>query len=501
LGLSALSLSTTALGLLNQVMLLRHFGAGTALDRYFQALAIPGFIAGQIALVFGYYLVPYYHRVMTGAGRQAFEQRFIRQLALLCIGLAVPGVMFSLLLAPGHERSWGGASPSAPMLLAALSWLSVMLANVGGAQGAFLNVRERFVLPATFPLLGQLGTSIALALDGGHDITVPLVGLNCGALAAVVLGQLALRASTQESAPQDLRSADDPNRPGLISFFRSASALPLVLSVFSAHFFIDALLAGRLQEGELSTLALSHRVNIGALGLLVAAFATPMTAELSREAASSERWNALLRSHLLRIALSGLAVCAFVGFNAERIAQLLVGSGKSTAASQSLMVDTIRVLACAGLPMLIGQFELRALLTCHRQRAAFIASAVWAICYLPMAWWSAPRHGALGLATTYLVAWTCLAFVVAVVLKLRPTRRTVAAFTLSSFAILLASGLGLELANGSSRALHGLMNAQLLELTSLASALAMSTAACVTVLRMWPRPAADLIGREPEPRT
>lgn len=447
LTLSGVSVATTAVGFIGQILLFRRFGAGSELDLYFYSLSIPSFLAGQIALVFGYYLVPYFsHEVEPGA-RVYFQRQLIKVLTLACVALSIPGIGVSLWMAPDAALAHIVGMPSLLPWLAVLSWTSVLIANLNAAQAAFLNVEMSFALPALFPLITQAFMMLALLLFADHGILVPLLGLNVGALLAWGLGAIALG---RVDADMTRSGKTHPNSVGyenIWRFLRRASLLPLVLCIFSAHFFIDALVSAQLPPGDLSRLALAHRVNIGAVGVVVAAFAGPLTIDVSRLTNLLGQRQQVLGAYLRRLLVYGSATAAIVFFNADALATVLTGVQRGHAGASDLgsVGPLLRTLAIAGLPMLIGQFLLRAMLALHMHRASIVVAATWAGCYVVGAVLSVRVAGALGLATTYLVAWAALTVGAALALGLRPHVVSVIARGLLCAMIAVCAWIGREM--------------------------------------------------------
>lgn len=400
LALAAISLTTTGLGMLGQLLLFHYFGAGRLLDLYFYSLATPSFIAGQIGLVFSYYLVPYLLRQPTEAERTALARGLILGLTLLNSTLALPGIVLSAWFAP---RDFSGTGMA--WLLSALAWSSVMLANINGVQGALLNCRSRFITSSLLALLPQAGAVAMLAATGGTHIGWALAGLNLGSLTAMWIARTPRPSSTTASRSliASLRSA--------AQFTKQASVVPLALSIFSAHFFVDALLNAHLPEGDLSILALAHRVLIGGIGIVVAAFGNPITTALAQAADEPKQAAALLGGYLKRILVFGFAVSAVVlAYAPELSSLLLAGRADSQQTIQSLAA-VMRILAVAALPMLMGQILMRALMAWHRQQACLLGAACWLAIYLPCAFFLSGKYGANGLALTYLMSWCVLCVV------------------------------------------------------------------------------------------
>jgi len=409
IALAAISIATTVSGLLGQLLLFRFFGAGPLLDLYFYSLALPTFLAGQVALVFGYYLVPFLNRSGDTNAHATLRSGLFGLLVLTGLVVSIPGIALGPLLAPPlPDESAGGPSAWLPWILSALSWSSVLISNVNAGQASFLNFRSSFIVPALFPLVSQVGSVVALILSHGRGIEFALLGLNAGCLAAALLGWHALRSQAMPAPSVHGR------RFGLteaVNFFRSASLVPLALSIFSAHFFIDALLSSRLEPGGLSVLSLAHRVTIGAIGVVVSAFASPMTTYLSACVQQGVDTDSTLAHYLRRLYLYGTAVCVLVFANADGLAMLLLKGGKVTPEAVAALATTLSVLAVAALPMLVGQFLMRALLAMHKQRAGLLAAIVWVCAYLTGALALSRPYGSIGLAGTYLVAWALFSIV------------------------------------------------------------------------------------------
>lgn len=404
ISLACLSLATTATGLVGQILLFHVFGAGQALDLYFYSLAIPSFLAGQLALVFGYYLVPFINQIRED---KADIASLVQGFALLLLGggslMAVPGALAAGLLAP--NRNFPGL-----WLLTGLAWSSVLIANFSAVFSGILNVQGRFVLAAALPLVSQCGMLVGLfLLKKDLGVLSAAVGLNLGSVVAVVVGWIGCRISSDQAPTKaPFRTTITASCRAAWRFFRQASLLPLILAIFSAHFFIDALVAHRLEAGGLSVLALAHRIAIGAVGLVVSAFAAPMTASLSTT--DLQRFNSTLQQYLGRIALFSAAICILLSVNAKPISHLMLEGGKVHIDQLIALERILRILAIAAMPMLLGQFLMRAMLARHAHMQAAKVAAVWATGYCVGAVVLSEALGSLGLAVTYLAAWaTCYA--------------------------------------------------------------------------------------------
>jgi peptidoglycan biosynthesis protein MviN/MurJ (putative lipid II flippase) len=415
--LASFSLAGTAMGLLGQILLFRAYGAGAALDMYFYSLAVPTFLAGQLSLVFGYYLVPFLVDLQkNGAKTEALLQGF----AWLLLGggavLAVPGVIATALLAPSR------AVPGL-WLLTSLAWSSVVISNYSAVFVGLLNVQRRFLLAAALPIISQFGMLGGLLLLQDLGVVSAVIGLNAGGVIAVIVGWIGYRTSTGPHGLDGILPS-----PALAAcrtawqFFKKASVLPLVLAIFSAHFVIDALLALRLEPGGLSVLALAHRINSGATGLVVAAFAAPVTSSLAAASTDSGRFRTLLRKHIARITLFGATVCILLFVNAEPIALLMLEGGKVGASELQALKGILRVLSVAAMPMLLGQFLMRAMLARHEHAKAAKTALAWIAVYCLVAPGLSSMFGALGLALVYLLSWSTFCLVAIVTLKLWPTQ-------------------------------------------------------------------------------
>jgi peptidoglycan biosynthesis protein MviN/MurJ (putative lipid II flippase) len=400
LSLTGISLATTALGFLGQLLLYRFYGAGPELDLYFYSMALPVFIAGQVALVFSYYLVPFLSR-SEPSENALLRLGLTKLLILIGLLLAVPGIALAPLMGPATPSD---IPPALPWVLCTLAWTSVLISNITAAQAGFLNAQSSFVLPALFPLVAQIG-AVALIL-GFHEggVAVPLLGLNTGFLLAALLGAWALRRHASQLSGGTVLSFDGLREAG--RFFRSANYLPLTLSVFSAHFFIDSLMASRLDTGSLSVLSLAHRVCIAAMSLVVSVFAGYMSKDMAAYQSPSAEATQTLHAHLKRVFFFGAATCVFLVANSDHLAQLLLHGGKTDSASVLQLGQIIRILGVASLPMLLGQFLMRGLLALHQHKLCLGLSLMWLATYLVGAFGLSSTQGAQGLGVIYLLAWS-----------------------------------------------------------------------------------------------
>jgi putative peptidoglycan lipid II flippase len=188
--------------LIRQVVIARQFGLSTDLDAFNVANNIPDMLyalisGGALAIAF----IPILSEVITSKGREDAWQLFskIANLAFLVTGgvsilVAVSAewiVRWELGVAPGFS----GEQQVLVVQLMRLNLIATLIFSISGLVMAGLQANQHFLLPASAPLLynlGQIFGALILSPEEGYKIagfTFPALGLGAyGLLYGVILG-------------------------------------------------------------------------------------------------------------------------------------------------------------------------------------------------------------------------------------------------------------------------------------------------------------------------
>jgi len=156
MGLTALA---KPIGLFTQVLIAKHFGAGTEYDAYLLSIFLATLLSQSIARVYGSVVVPFLIDLKSRAGA---EEYFRVQVALNLLYTA-PAVVFMLLVMVFGDFFVRLIAPDAPpetsaLAVRALPMLAVpALAMMGLEMGkVILNLNKRYRIAAAMPIVNSL---------------------------------------------------------------------------------------------------------------------------------------------------------------------------------------------------------------------------------------------------------------------------------------------------------------------------------------------------------
>ncbi|MDO9695000.1 MAG: lipid II flippase MurJ [Candidatus Latescibacteria bacterium] len=159
LRLMGLTVLAKPIGLYTQVLIAKHFGAGTEYDAYLLAIFLATLMSQMIARVYGSVVVPF---LIDLKSRTAAEEYFRVQMALNLL-YSAPAVVFMLLVMVFGDFFVRLIAPNAPpettaLAVRALPMLAVpALALMGLEMGkVILNLNKRYRVAATMPIVNSL---------------------------------------------------------------------------------------------------------------------------------------------------------------------------------------------------------------------------------------------------------------------------------------------------------------------------------------------------------
>ncbi len=335
------TLASRLLGLVRWIVTARLFGTGAALDMFLLAFTIPNLfrrLFGEGAV--GPAFIPEFSRVLLA--REANGRNLFRAV-LTALAVLLGGITFVGWLACAVVLLVGRPSPEWRLFCVLLSIMLpyLPLMCLGALQGAALNVKGHFLVPALAPALLNLCWIAAVLLYGGTSGVMALAGavLVAGALQYVCQIPLLWRHRLS------VRPLWDLAHPGLRRIAKLLLPVVLAGAVFQINVVIDRLIALFCVPGDGAISALGYGTRLmqfplGVLGLALATAAFPL---YSQQAARGDREglarsvNLGLRAVLL-MALPCMAVMA--AFNVP-VVRVLFERGEFDAVSTA---RTARVL-------------------------------------------------------------------------------------------------------------------------------------------------------------
>ena len=159
LRLMGLTVLAKPIGLYTQVLIAKHFGAGTEYDAYLLSIFLATLMSQMIARVYGSVVVPFLIELKS---RKGAEEYFHVQMALNLL-YSAPAVVFMLLVMAFGDYFVRLIAPNAPpettaLAVRALPMLAVpALAMMGLEMGkVILNLNKRYRVAATMPIVNSL---------------------------------------------------------------------------------------------------------------------------------------------------------------------------------------------------------------------------------------------------------------------------------------------------------------------------------------------------------
>src|SRR6266849_6609104 len=183
LTLSSAALLARVMGMLNQIVVTRHFGAGATMDAYFVASTLPILMATMLSTSVESSVIPVYARVRL-QGKEQASILFSTLLNLLLLGTAV----LTLVMLFFHQQLIHLSAPALDPFRTALAvslapfiFPVIALIVVVGFLECILNTEGQFGWPAYAGLLVPLATAaLVLLLGNSQGVIILCIGMLIG---------------------------------------------------------------------------------------------------------------------------------------------------------------------------------------------------------------------------------------------------------------------------------------------------------------------------------
>lgn len=402
---TALTIGSSGLNLLTQIMLAFRFGVGRTIDSYAFALSAPAFLNGLLASIVSYTIVPLVaaegHNPARQASLCASTAALVALLGTFILLAGIPAIWLQpRLLPPGSPIASFPALPVMILLAWAFAGGQVLVATTG----AQLNATGRPLAAAALSLPPSVGAICGLALFPRADAFIALAGLLGGTILAAASGFWILRRLVFRWPDPGVIKAE---AMGLI---KSSVWASLGLSCFASYVIIDAFWAPRIGTGNLATLGYSQRVVVGFGSLIVAGPSALVVPRLARYVGTADQsaFLALLYKALGLVGLVGLIFVMLVEFGAEPMIRLLFARGAFDVHDLLRVANTLRHMMPGTLAMLIAVLLLRALFCIPGSgRVAAAMGIGWTLLYFVLSGFLSPL-GTTGIADAYSLSWIAL---------------------------------------------------------------------------------------------
>jgi putative peptidoglycan lipid II flippase len=410
------AISGSALGFLIQLMLARQYGIDGTVDAYFFAISWPTFIAGLLAAILSFDLVPY---LIAHEANPSYHARLM--------GSILVGVIFLALVITVLGRTIGQlqilALPTNSLILAyehldlliGLSWLASGFQIINSCLAAMLNSVKRYIFSAFLSILPYLGTIFFLIGTINYArIEFILIGLMLGTLISILISMFLLRKSLFPLLEGGILWKD------LSQIALKSPLTAIAMSSFSAYAVVDAYWAPKIGSGALSSLGYAQRLIIGLGNLAVAgasAVVIPHIAELNRKRNFIESKRLVIRTEIYVGLLAIIPALLFLIF-AEPIVRILFARGAFKLNEIIVVSGLLRHMSIGMVAMLLSVISLR-ILFCFKNTGviAALVGFVWIALYflLSMLWYPA---GVLGIGNAYSLSWLMtLTFILIIIFR------------------------------------------------------------------------------------
>jgi putative peptidoglycan lipid II flippase len=392
-------------GLVREVVVAAHFGAGAELDAYLAAFRVPDLLfqlvaGGALGSAFIPIFSTYWTKDDTASAWLLFS-RVINLITLLLVIVAGVALLFAqplvrLVIAPGFE-------PAQQVVTAQLMrWmlLGTIVFGVSGLVMGALNARQHFLLPAAAPVLYNLAIILAAWL---LSPALGVYGLAVGVVAGAFV-HFAVQAPGLWRVGARYTPSLTWRDPGVQAVARLMGPRVLGLFFVQMHFLVNTILASTLAPGSLSALNYAWLLMLLPQGLFAQSLATAAFPTLAAQAAAGQL--TALRQTLyqtLRLVLF-LALPSAVGLAVlgTPVIQLLLQRGQFTAEDTQQVAHALRWYALGLAGHAILEIVVRAFYALHDTRTPVtVGIAAMIVNILLSLWWVGwLAHGGLALANS-----------------------------------------------------------------------------------------------------
>lgn len=406
---TGLTLGASGVNFVVQALLAYRFGLGTRVDSYAFSLSAPVFVAGLIAAIISYTVVP----LIVREGADPARRAALCGITLLVAGgaaltLAAAAPLAMLLQPLGLPR--GSAIAAEPHLAALIgfAWLAAALQVLTAVLTAQLTADHRPVAAATLALGPGIGAATALLVLPKPYILIVSLGFLVGCVGAVAAGLWLQRGRLALRRTPGMRAE-------IGDLMRRGAWAALALSCFSSFAPSDAFWATRMPEGSLASLGYVQRLIIGVGGLIVAgpsALYVPRFAALIKAEDGAGFAQLLARTLAIVLGLGAVAI-GLLYLYSEPVVSLLFRRGAFGSDDVIRLAALFRTMAPGVVAMLAAVILMRALFCLKRAEvAAAILGMAWPISYFIL---SGLFHhqGVAGIARSYSIAWAIIAIAIA----------------------------------------------------------------------------------------
>ncbi len=354
LSLASAALLVRLMGMLNQIVVSSHFGAGAAMDAYFIASTLPLVLAQVIINTFQGSVIPTFTRIRTEGKKEQAIVLFSTLLNLLLVGIAL--LVLAMIIfrqqivfisAPALDSFRIGLAIN----LAPFIYPVLLLMTVIGFLECILNTEGQFGWPAYAGLIVPLATAALVLLLGNSQGVIMLcigmlVGL-CLQLGIFIVG--ARRAGLVYRPILNLRT------PEVGAIFSAAWPIFFGSVISQASPLVDQVFASFLSTGSISALNYALKITSVFSGVVFGAVGRAALPYLSCQATNDIKdFKETLRLYIWLITICTTLLSIFMIVLAHPIVQLLFQRGAFSADDTNRTATTLVGFLVGLTPMAFG---------------------------------------------------------------------------------------------------------------------------------------------------
>jgi putative peptidoglycan lipid II flippase len=398
--ITALTLVGSFFGLLVQILMAQRYGSGVEVDSYLYSISTPTFVAGLLASLLSYTVVP---RMAQYSARSDQQIRLIVSLIALALCVALFLLLISPLLSYVQkellpERSSIQQQHNLQKLLM-IGWCIAATQILLAAACALLTGLKKAITSTALNLGPYVAMLVGMLITQGgtEQLAFAMLAGTCASLTlAFVMLERRVRGHWHQVSWQEVRAL----------VMRSPYTI-VAMSCFSAYAVVDSYWAPRAGEGVLASLGYAQRIMIAVGNLAVAgpsAMLVPKFSEIVAYGSKADFDRMFNKTLAVTFAIGfTLAVCLYLG--AEPLIQWLFTRGAFDQQDAARATAVLQYCLPGMVFMLLSVISLRVLFCFYRvEKLAALLGVSWCFMYFFLSSHLIGFHGK-GMAAAYSLTW------------------------------------------------------------------------------------------------
>jgi putative peptidoglycan lipid II flippase len=397
-----ITLCSSFLGFIIQILMAKKFGIGLELDAYFFALSLPTFIAGLVSSMLSYTVLG---RVAGFQRNIQFQHSYIKTILIIFIIISIMMLFlgFFVISKGNYFIPYEKVLREFPAFKTILyvAWVVGSFQIIQGSLTAILGGLRKYISAASVALFPYFGIMGAIIFSQSNSIVPIIEGFLIGTFIASLFAILVLNKVLKEIASSAFLWGE------IKPLFRSSLFALFGMISFTSYSVIDSYWASRSGVGVLTTLSYAQRIIVASSGLVVAGPLAILIPKLAKYHAERNHFafRQLMIKSVFLIGLASVCISCLIAYFSTLIVSLLFYRGEFGLQQVGLVAGALRYMSFGMAAMLISNILLRVLFLFEKgELIGAVLGAGWAIFYFIQSS-IFYLHGATGIAIGYSVAW------------------------------------------------------------------------------------------------